>query len=287
MGTGARMQHGKIRIGLSGWSYRHWRGDFYPPGLAVRAELNFALDHFSTLELNRTFYSLVTPAAYRRWYEASPPGFRWAVKGSRVITHNKKLAGVEGPLANFLSSGILELREKLGPILWQLSPSLRPDLDRLDRFLRLLPTDTDQAAAIAAEHTMKERETFVETDRIRPVRHVLEVRHPGWFVPEVADIARPIGLRLPSPTPHGGRMPRNLRLISSTFACTDPTNSTPAPTAPKSCAGGPRASSNGRPVSVREMSMSTSTTTPADSPPARHCSSKAWCTAASSPRNQG
>ena len=184
------MSQGKIRIGLSGWSYRHWRGDFYPAGLPARAELDFALTQFSTLELNRTFYSLVTPTAYRRWYTTSPADFCWAVKGSRFITHNKKLSQVEGPLANFLASGVLELREKLGPILWQLNSSWRPNVERLDHFLGLLPTDTKEAAALASENTMPERDTSTETDYQGPIRHVLEIRQPDWFTPEVADIAR-------------------------------------------------------------------------------------------------
>lgn len=190
------MTKGRVRIGLSGWSYRHWRGDFYPAGLPASRELEYTIRHFSTLELNRTFYSLVTPAAYRRWYGESPAGFCWSVKGSRFITHNKKLAGVEGPLANFFASGVLELREKLGPILWQLSASLRPNLDRLDKFLRQLPRDTQRAIDLARGHTMPEREMVVETDYFGPLRHVLEIRHPDWFIPEVAEIVRAHGVAL-------------------------------------------------------------------------------------------
>jgi len=142
------------------------------------------------LELNRTFYSLVSPRVFRDWYQAAPRGFRWAVKGSRFITHNKKLDGVEEPMANFFSSGVLELKEKLGPILWQLSPTWRLNLERLDEFLRLLPSTTTDAARLARQHTLPNREHSTNADRKRPLRHALELRHPSWFVPEVADLAR-------------------------------------------------------------------------------------------------
>ena len=187
---------GKIRIGISGWSYRHWRGDFYPEGLPARAELLYALERFSSIEVNRTFYSLVSPAAYQRWYDHAPPGFEYAIKGSRFITHNKKLKDVEDALANFLSSGLLLLREKLGPILWQLGPGLSFDLVRLKGFLGLLPPDMDSAAGIARGYTLPGRETVTTAEVNLPLRHVLEVRHPSWFNPDTADIAREHGVSL-------------------------------------------------------------------------------------------
>ena len=187
---------GMVRIGISGWSYRHWRGDFYPAGLPARVELNYALERFASVEVNRTFYSLVTPSAYRRWYDSAPLGFEYAIKGSRFITHNKKLHNVEDPLANFFASGLLTLREKLGPLLWQIGPNLTFDPARLERFLQLLPPDMKTAAEIAGRHTLPGRETVTTTNLDHSLRHVLEVRHPSWFNDETAEIARQFGIAL-------------------------------------------------------------------------------------------
>ena len=96
-------RHGDIRIGLSGWRYPPWRGVFYPAGLPQRAELAFAAEHFGAIEINGTFYSLQRPDYFKRWASEVPAGFRFAVKGSRFITHAKKLKDVEVPLANFLA----------------------------------------------------------------------------------------------------------------------------------------------------------------------------------------
>ena len=187
---------GIIRIGISGWSYRHWRGDFYPDGLPARSELSYALAHFKSIEINRTFYSLVTPTAYRRWYETAPSGFEYAIKGSRFITHNKKLKEVEDALANFFASGLLELREKLGPILWQLGPRHTFDAGRLESFLGSLPIGTKAAAEIASRQTLPGRDTVTTSDGNWPIRHVLEIRHPSWFQEETAEIARRHGVAL-------------------------------------------------------------------------------------------
>ena len=187
---------GTVRIGISGWSYRHWRGDFYPEGLPARAELNYALGQFASIEINRTFYSLVTPAAYKRWYESAPAGFEYAIKGSRFITHNKKLKDVEDGLANFFASGVLSLRDKLGPLLWQLGPGLAFDAARLKGFLAQLPVNTSAAAEIASRHTLPGRETVTTAAANLPIRHVLEIRHPSWFNRETAEIASEHGVAL-------------------------------------------------------------------------------------------
>src|SRR5512146_2655880 len=107
---------GDIRIGISGWRYEPWRGTFYPPGLAQRRELEYASRKLNSIEINGSFYSLQTPSSYRRWYEETPDDFEFAVKGSRFITHMKKLLDARVPLANFLASGVLRLEQKLGPI---------------------------------------------------------------------------------------------------------------------------------------------------------------------------
>lgn len=185
-----------IRIGLSGWNYTGWRGEFYPPGLARRRELEYAASSFDTLEVNATFYRLTTPSAARHWYSAAPPDFVYAVKGSRFITHNKKLAGIEGPLANFLAAGVLELADKLGPILWQLSANLRFDAERLDRFLAYLPGDTGQASALARSHDERVKVPGFGPETVLPLRHVLEVRHESFLNDELVDLLRRHGVAL-------------------------------------------------------------------------------------------
>lgn len=105
----------QLRLGISGWNYGSWRGTFYPDDLPKRQQLAYASRRFNSIEINGSFYALQRPDTYRTWYEETPHGFRFAVKGSRFITHHKKLKNVETPLANFLASGILLLKEKLGP----------------------------------------------------------------------------------------------------------------------------------------------------------------------------
>jgi uncharacterized protein YecE (DUF72 family) len=188
------MSSGKIRIGLSGWSYRGWRGDFYPEGLPQKQELAHASARFPTLEINGTFYGLSTPKTMRAWYQTVPDDFIFAVKGSRFITHNKKLNDIDGPLANFMASGILELREKLGPILWQLGPDLRFDAERIDRFLALLPRDLDAVADLAGKATLERASARARLGANRRVRHVIEPRHESFFGEEMARIARKHGV---------------------------------------------------------------------------------------------
>jgi uncharacterized protein YecE (DUF72 family) len=167
-----------IRIGTSGWAYKHWRRLFYPRGLRQRDELAFIAAQFDSVELNGSFYSLQRPDSYRAWFAQTPDDFVFALKGSRFITHNKKLGGVEVPLANFFASGVLLLRQKLGPIVWQLPERARFDADRLDRFLTLLPRDTESAAALARGHDARVKGTpWTETDRNRPLRYALEPRN--------------------------------------------------------------------------------------------------------------
>jgi uncharacterized protein YecE (DUF72 family) len=175
---------GTIRIGLSGWTYRPWRGRFYPAGLRQRDELGFAAARFATIEINGTFYGLQRPEAFAAWRAAVPAGFVFAVKGSRYITHMLRLREVETPLANFLASGLLRLGPALGPILWQLPPRTRFDPDRLERFLALLPHDTDAAAALARRHDHRlDGRAWCEAEARRPLRHALEIRHESFRDP--------------------------------------------------------------------------------------------------------
>ena len=169
---------GHIRVGLSGWRYAPWRGTFYPRGLPQRRELEYASRHVSTIEINGSFYSLQRPEYYARWREETPDGFVFSVKGPRFITHMLKLRGSEQALANFFASGIANLGEKLGPILWQLPPILRFDVERLEIFLASLPRDTDAAAALARHRNEKVKgRARLSFGATRPLRHALEVRH--------------------------------------------------------------------------------------------------------------
>lgn len=180
-----------VRVGISGWTYPPWRGVFFPKGWPQKRELEYASRQVNSIEINGTFYSLQRPESYQAWYDATPRGFVFSVKGGRFITHLKRLRDVQTPLANFFASGILRLREKLGPILWQLPPSYRYDRARLSEFFALLPRDTGAAARFARKHDAKVRGRAVTTsDRVRPLRHALEVRHATFETPEFIELLR-------------------------------------------------------------------------------------------------
>lgn len=180
-----------IRIGISGWRYAPWRGPFYPPGLPQRAELEYASRRFPTIEINGSFYSLQRPESYAQWHAQTPAGFLFSVKGGRYITHMLRLRGIEEPLANFFASGVFNLREKLGPILWQLPPNFKYDRERLAHFFRLLPRDTDHACSLARRRSawMKGR-VRLAVDAHRPLRHAVEVRHESFLDRSFIDLLR-------------------------------------------------------------------------------------------------
>ena len=125
---------GKIVIGISGWRYPPWRGVFYPEGLRQVDELAFASRALPSIELNGSFYALQRPESYAAWYAATPSGFIFSHKGNRYITHIQRLRDIKGPLANVFASGVFNLREKLGPFLWQFPPSFRYDADTVEHF---------------------------------------------------------------------------------------------------------------------------------------------------------
>ncbi|HEX8297246.1 MAG TPA: DUF72 domain-containing protein [Chthoniobacteraceae bacterium] len=180
-----------FRIGISGWTYAGWRGVFYPADLAQKRELEFASRAFNSIEINGTHYSLQRPKSFQSWYAETPDDFVFSVKGSRFITHMKQLKDIEAPLANFFASGVLALREKLGPMLWQFPPRFRFDPKRMERFFQLLPRDTVAAAKLAQRHDQRlEGRAFTEADANRPVRHCVEVRHPSFLVPEFFRLLR-------------------------------------------------------------------------------------------------
>lgn len=178
-----RVSSHRIRIGISGWRYPPWRGVFYPAGLPQRRELEYASHCVDTVEINGSFYSLQRPSSYRAWALQTPEDTVLAVKGGRFITHLKKLRDVDTGLANFFASGPLALGHRLGPFLWQLSPRLGYDRDRLEDFFGRLPRTVGQGARLAEGHDDRLHEpawTGPGPEPDRPLRHVLEVRHPSF-----------------------------------------------------------------------------------------------------------
>ena len=149
-------------VGTSGWHYDDWKERFYPKGLSKSKWLEFFANQFSTVELNNTFYRLPSEKTFKNWYDSTPPEFIFAVKISRFITHIKRLNNTREALQSFMSRAAL-LKDKLGPVLYQLPPGLHRDDERLEAFLADLP---------------------------KGYKHVLEFRHESWLIEEVYDILR-------------------------------------------------------------------------------------------------
>ena len=184
-----------IYIGISGWTYAGWRGVFYPKGLPQSKELHFASHRFRSIEINGTHYSLQRPRTFMNWYEQAPREFVFAVKGSRYITHMKRLRGVEIPLANFLASGVLALREKLGPFLWQFPPNFQFEPETMEHFFALLPRSTTGAARLSRKHdAMLSEAGWTKGGPHRLLRHCVEIRHPSFMVPEFFQLLRRHGI---------------------------------------------------------------------------------------------
>ena len=181
---------GNVRVGISGWRYEPWRGRFYPAELAQRDELAFASRMLSTIEINGSFYSLQSAKSWRASRDATPDDFVFAVKGSRYITHLKRLVDVEVPLANFFASGLLALGAKLGPLLWQFPPIFAFDAERMERFFAQLPRDTAAAAALARRHDARVAEAVVDERHAQPLRHAVEIRHPSFVAPGFVALLR-------------------------------------------------------------------------------------------------
>ncbi len=198
------MDRGHLWAGVCGWDYRHWRTRFYPADLPQSRRLSYLAARVSAVEIDTTFYSLRRPSDFERWRDSAPPGFVFAVKGSRFITHMKRLLRAREALANFFASGPLALNHSLGPFLWQLPETLRWDRPRIEEFLALLPRDTAQLRLLAAECNPDiVAEPFLGGTEVRPVRHALEPRDPGFASPEVADVLREHGVALVMADSHG------------------------------------------------------------------------------------
>jgi uncharacterized protein YecE (DUF72 family) len=164
----------QIRVGIGGWVYPPWRGVFYPAGLPQARELGYASRQLTTIEINGTFYGPQKPSSFRRWYNETPEDFVFSLKGPRFATHRSDLVGASPILERFFSSGVLELRDKLGPILWQFPPNMPRDADALAAFVELLPEHIDG----------------------RALRHVVELRHPKAPTNGFVDLLRRRGVAL-------------------------------------------------------------------------------------------
>ncbi|MBB5048615.1 uncharacterized protein YecE (DUF72 family) [Rhodopseudomonas rhenobacensis] len=159
---------GKIHIGVGGWTFAPWRGVFYPDKLPHAKELGYAASQLTSIEINGTFYGSQKPESFRKWAREVPDGFVFALKGPRFVTNRKVLAEAGDSIDRFYHSGVLEMGDRLGPVLWQFAPTKKFDADDFARFLDLLPRQLDGHA----------------------LRHVVEVRHDSFCVPEFIGLLR-------------------------------------------------------------------------------------------------
>jgi uncharacterized protein YecE (DUF72 family) len=165
-------------IGTSGWKKPQWRGDFYPKGLVQRRELEYASRQLTSLEINSTFHGLQKPSTFASWRTETPDDFVFAVKGHEVVTRTALFPTARVHLADFFASGVLELREKLGPMLWQLPEQSKFNAERLERFLSLLPRSSTDALRLAQESETSDSGGSDLPDR--PLRHAIEVRNASY-----------------------------------------------------------------------------------------------------------
>ena len=163
-----RPSAGTVRVGIGGWTYADWRDNFYPPGWPQGRELEYASRQLTAIEVNGTYYRTQAPATFAKWRDETPEGFVFALKAARVATNRRVLAEAGPSIERFVGSGIAELGDKLGPILWQFAPTKRFDPEDFGAFLELLPSRVGDLA----------------------LRHVLEVRHASFMTPEFLALAR-------------------------------------------------------------------------------------------------
>jgi uncharacterized protein YecE (DUF72 family) len=157
-----------IRVGIGGWVFAPWRGEFYPKGLPQARELEHASRKLTAIEINGTFYRTQKPESFRKWAAETPDDFVFSVKGPQFATNRRVLAEAGESIERFFGSGVLELKSKLGPILWQMAPTKKFDPEDFEGFLALLPQELDG----------------------RPIRHVVEVRQASFLVPAFIDLLR-------------------------------------------------------------------------------------------------
>ena len=164
----------RIRVGIGGWSYAPWRGVFYPRGLPQKEELAYAGGKLSSIEINATYYRSQTPESFARWHDATPEDFVFSLKAPRFATNRRVLAEAGGSIERFFAGGVMALKDKLGPILWQFMPTKKFDPDDFAAFLDLLPGSAEG----------------------RPIRHAIEVRHDSFATPEFVALARDHGVAI-------------------------------------------------------------------------------------------
>jgi len=170
-----------IRIGISGWRYEPWRGDFYPEGLLQRRELEYASRTVSSIEINGSFYALQTPERFSNWRDSTPDDFVFSVKAPRYITHVKRLRELDEPLANFFASGPLQLERKLGAFLWQFPPSFRYDPALFTELFEQLPRTFGEAVQCAARSPRFPAPEGLTTGAKTRLRHAVEIRHRSFM----------------------------------------------------------------------------------------------------------
>lgn len=163
---------GKIRIGIGGWTYEPWRGSFYPHGLPQKQELAFASQHLTSIEVNGTYYGSQKPESFMKWHDETPEDFVFSLKAPRFATNRKVLAEAGDSISRFFESGVMLLRNKLGPINWQFMATKKFEAGDFEAFLKLLPQSVDG----------------------RALRHAVEVRHESFRCPEFVDLIRKYGV---------------------------------------------------------------------------------------------
>jgi uncharacterized protein YecE (DUF72 family) len=163
-----------IRVGIGGWVFEPWRGEFYPKGLPKAQELSYASRKLTSIEINGTFYRTQKPDSFRKWAQETPDDFVFSLKGPQFATNRRVLAEAGESIERFFASGVLELKSKLGPILWQMAPTKKFDPDDFAGFLALLPKE------IAGT----------------PIRHAVEVRHESFVTPEFVALTRKLAVAI-------------------------------------------------------------------------------------------
>ena len=157
-----------IRVGIGGWTFEPWRDNFYPKGLSHAKELGFASRRLSAIEVNGTYYSTMKPESFRKWHDEVPDDFVFSLKASRYATNRKVLADAGDSIKRFVDSGIAELKDKLGPIVWQFMPTKQFDAEDFEAFLTLLP----------------------QKEGSRTLRHVMDVRHESFITPDYRKLVK-------------------------------------------------------------------------------------------------
>lgn len=163
---------GTIRIGVGGWTYEPWRGLFYPSDLVQKRELEYASRQLTSIEINGTYYGSQKPSSFAKWHDETPDDFVFSVKAPRYAMNRKVLAEAGSSIARFFTSGLTELKNKLGPINWQFLPTKKFEPEDFESFLKLLPRDADG----------------------RALRHVVEVRHESFHTPDFIALVREYGV---------------------------------------------------------------------------------------------